>query len=428
MPEKLNPADHFTLMMDHEIRSSGLAGNNCGLVLELDGVVDEAALRQKCRVFAERFPRSVARLYRKGRQYHWQESKQEQLPVYFYALKAQKNSEDKRNRKFLEIINTPVSPFEIAPIELHVIVEAQHSFIMLRWFHPLCDAKGAELVLHHIFNTEKDLPELDYPIVESMLNKLSLWGKIKSVYKAFTSIRKLEKYTSVLPAIKESSVKKPGLKVVTLSKDVSDLVTVQAIKNTGMTGISLYFIGCMMRAIEQSGSDRQGEAYCVPYAVNYRKRKSLFPIFGNQISFLFAQAERQVVQSRSALFAQLREQHKQAVKQGHDYAMLSLMQLSSWLPLKKHGEIVRQSPDRRERSSFWFSFTGSMDPQPDDMAGLPVKAIYHLCQLTSPPSFGLLASSFKGQIVLSFNYIESEFDPAWIDRVIQIMTAELQSQ
>ena len=415
-------------MMDHEIRSSGLAGNNCGIVLELEGVIDEAEVRKKCQAFAERFPRSVARLYRKGRQYYWKDSSKAQLPVFFYTPDILKNPEYDRNKKILEIVNTPASPFEIAPIELHVIVEAQKSFVLLRWFHPVCDAKGAELVCHHIFNEEKKLPEVDIHIVESLFKKWSLWGKIKLAWKAISMIRKMEKYPSVLPALNETPEKNPGLKCVVLSKDESDKIMAAAIKSTGMTGLSLYFIGCMMRAIEQIGSDGEGEAYCVPYAVNFRRSKTLLPVFGNQISFLFAWAERKFVKSRKALFAHLREQHKQAIKQKHDYAMLPLLQLGSWLPLQKHGAIVRKSPGGRERNSFWFSFTGNMDPEPEEIAGLPVNNIYYLCQVTSPPAFGVLVSKFQGKIVLSFNYIESEFDPVWVDEVIQTMKTELMGQ
>lgn len=415
-------------MMDHEIRASGMAGNNCGVILELEGVIDETGVRQKCQAFAEKFPRSVARLLRKGRQYYWKDSQQAQLPVFFYRPESSANPDYDRNRKFLEIINTTVSPFETAPIELHVIVEARKSFVMLRWFHPVCDAKGAELVLHHIFRTEEQSAKEYVPLIESLLNKWSLWEKIKLTWKAVYLIRKMEKQPSVLPTLKQAEEKRPALKRVVLSRDDSDKIIAMAIKNTGMTGISLYFIGCMMRAIEQAGNDGEGEMYCVPYAVNFRKSKAFLPVFGNQISFLFTRAARQLVQSRDALFSHLREQHKQAIKQRQDYAMLPLLQLGSWLPLEKHGAIVRKSPGGRERSSFWFSFTGNMDPEPDYLAGLAVNDIYYLCQVTSPPAFGVLVSKFQGKIMLSYNYIESEFDPDWVDTVIQTMTAELKDR
>ena len=411
--------------MDHEIRASGRAGNNCGIVLELDGVLDESLVRQKCQNFAERFPRSVARLVRKGRQYYWEDSGQAELPVFFYRLDMPGNPEYIRNEKFLDILNTPVSPFEIAPIELHVVIEAQQSFVLLRWFHPVCDAKGAELVLHHIFKAEKLLPAPGDTILDSMFKKWSFWGKIKLTWQAVSMIRNMEKIPSVLPLTKPDAIKKPALKCVQLSKEESDRVLASAIKNTGMTGISLYFIGCMMRAVEQAGNDGKGDAYCVPYAVNYRRSKSLLPVFGNQISFVFTQADRQLVQSRERLFSHLREQHKQSIRQKQDHAMLPLLWLGSWLPLQKHGAIIRNSPGGRERSSFWFSYTGDMESEPVDMAGLPVNNIYYLCQVTSPPAVGVLVGKFRGKLTLSFNYIKTEIDSAWIDAVIQVMIKEL---
>ncbi len=428
MSNQLNPADQFTLMMDQEIRSSGMAGNNCGIVLELDGVIDEEDVKQKCQAFAKKFPRSVARLFQKGRHYYWKDSRQTALPVFFYKPDALQSPDFDRHRKFLDIINTSVSLFDSAPVEIHVIIEAGQSFVMLRWFHPVCDAKGAELVLHHIFNPGKELPDSGDLIIESMLKKWTLWEKIKYTWKAFSMIRSMEKHPSVLPLLSESADRKPGLRRIVLNREDSDKVMSLAIKNTGIAGISLYFIGCMMRAMELAGNDNEGQAYCVPYAVNYRRSRALVPVFGNQISFVFTRAEKQLVQARETLFPYLREQHKQTIKNRHDYAMLPLMQLASWLPLKRQGEIVRCTPDGRERSSFWFSYTGNVDPEPEHLAGLPVTNMYHLCQVTSPPAMAVLVSKFQGKIVLSFNYIESQCDPDWIDSVVKIMTAELRGQ
>jgi hypothetical protein len=181
----------------------------------------------------------------------------------------------------------------------------------------------------------------------------------------------------------------------------------------------------MMRALQSVDGVNTSDAYCVPYAMNLRKRKALFPIFGNQVSFLFAQADRGVVQSRTALFEHLREQNKQAIKQGLDRAMLPLMQAGSWLSLEKYGDIVRKAPDGRERSSFWFSYTGSMDPEPSSIEGCKINNMHQFSQVTAPPSLGLLVSNFQGKLTLSFNYVSNHFDSAWLASLLEKMASEL---
>jgi hypothetical protein len=163
----------------------------------------------------------------------------------------------------------------------------------------------------------------------------------------------------------------------------------------------------------------------VPYAANLRRRKALSPMFGNQVSFLFAQAGRDTVRSRQQLFAHLREQNRAAIRQGLDHAMLPLMQAGSWLSLEKYGRIVRNSPNGRERSSFWFSYTGEMEPEPEAIAGCPVRGMYQVSQVSSPPGLGLLASIFQGRLVLSYNCINNQVQGDWLERLTQAMTAEL---
>ena len=148
--QRLNPADHFTLVLDYEIRKSGLAGNYCALVLELDGIPDPAEITRRCRQFASRFPLAVARLSRQGRQYAWVPSSENSLP--FLISKQDTGDAVSQQQCLLELVNKGAPVSASAPFELHLIEAADHSLLVLRWFHPATDAKGAELVLHHLFN------------------------------------------------------------------------------------------------------------------------------------------------------------------------------------------------------------------------------------------------------------------------------------
>ena len=66
-----------------------------------------------------------------------------------------------------------------------------------------------------------------------------------------------------------------------------------------------------------------------------------------------------------------------------------------------------------------------MEPEPETIAGCRVRGMYQLSQVSSPPGVGLLASSFQGRLVLSYNYINNQVQSDWLKRLTQAMTAEL---
>jgi len=442
-PPWLNPADHFTLLMDHEIRGSGLAGNYCALVLELAGVVDVADIERRCAEFGRRWPLSVARLVRRGRRYQWQAAADAGLPFFLVELPAGADDVLARQR-VLELVNRGAAVEQCAPFELHLLQANDSALLVLRWFHPATDAKGAELLLHHLFADAAPSPQRspESSPLQRVMARWGWWRKFVLARRAVANIRTLDRRASVLPAgvagggpsrlsaspdQPHASPDRLAQTLVRYQQAQTATVLANARRQAGMTGTTLYLIGCMMRALEATGASisTEGDAYCVPYAANLRRRKALTPMFGNQVSFLFAQAGRELVGSRSRLFAHLREQHKQALRDGLDHAMLPLMQAGSWLPLQRYARVVRQSPQGRERSSFWFSFTGEMEPQPKHIAGCAVQGMYQLSPVTAPPGLGLLASLFDGRLTLSYSYAAGRLDREWVERLSVAMTAEL---
>ena len=421
--QRLNPADHFTLVLDHEIRKSGLAGNYCALVLELDGIPEHAGIARRCSTFARRFPLAVARLSRQGRQYAWIPSGDDSLP--FQVSQLDTDDAACRQQRLLEIVNQGAPVSASAPFELHLIEATDHSLLVLRWFHPATDAKGAELVLHQLFSDSQAAQQPQPSPVERLQQQWGWWRKFRLGRQAVLNIRGLDRYASVLPVESPRPADRLTLKLVRYDTAQTVQILANARKQSGMTGTTLYLIGCMMRAMEAAGATQEGEAYCVPYAVNLRRRKALSPLFGNQVSFLFAQAGRDLLRSRQRLFSHLREQNRAAIRQGLDHAMLPLMQAGSWLSLDKYARIVRNSPSGRERSSFWFSYTGEMEPEPEALADCRVRGMYQVSPVSSPPGLGLLASIFRGRLVLSYNCINNQVQGDWLERLTQAMTVEL---
>jgi len=415
----LNTADHFTLMMDHEIRKSGLAGNFCALVFELDKKLAPESLAMKEKSFLQRFPEANVRLKQQGRRYFWQPYTQNSSIFFAHQAKHKESAQ----QILQSIMNTEVSPTNAAPVTFHLINMPTGSFFLLRWFHPICDAKGAELIMHYFLHDNEMPPQGQSPFIQ-LSNKWSFWKKLGMMYKAKKYIGQLDQTSSSLPKIQDTPADKLDFKLLHFDADTSKCIMRNAMKEAGMTGTSLYFIGCLMRALEKTGC-QENDGFCVPYAMNMRKRKALFPLFGNQVSFLFAQATMQHVRDRKLLFKSLREQHKTTIRTGLDQALVPLMWAGSWLPLEKYGGIIRNTPQGEERSSFWFSYTGEPDPQVSAISDANVKTMFQLSQVTSAPSLGMLVSQYSGEITLSFNYVANQIQSEWLNTVMENLSKEL---
>ncbi|MEJ2611247.1 MAG: hypothetical protein P8179_14485 [Candidatus Thiodiazotropha sp.] len=417
----LNIADHATLMMDNEIRRSGLAGNFCAIVYELDGSPDVAFLEQRAERFVEHFPEIDVRLRQQGRRYHWV-ANPEKGNLFFHQ------TTDSRENALLaveEILNRSEECEAAVPVTFHLIESPKGIFFLIRWFHPICDAKGAELIIHHFLNDEEVQQGED--AFAQLTSKWSIWKKLGMMLHAKRHIKRLDRLSSTLPAICETGQGRLKFHTISFDAEKTKAIITRSMKEVGMTGTSLYFIGCLMRAIDQAGS-LEKEGFCVPFAMNIRKRKALFPLVGNQVTFLFAQASMEQVRDRSALFKTLREQYKQTVRDGLEYAMIPLMEAGSWLSLEKFGDIIRNAPKGGERSSFWFSYTGEPDPKVVSVAGARVLAMFQLSQVTAPPSLAMLVNQYNGILTFSFSYIAGQIDQQWLNLLIEKLSVELNGQ
>ena len=429
--EPLNPADSFTLAMDEEIRKDGLAGSYGCFALDLSDTPDTVALQQRITEFSQRFPVALARLTQIGRRFYW--CRRNDPPQLFFQHHCPKdqNESDFRHSTLDRIINDKRDRESVAPIEFHLLTGPSSHTFFTRWIHPFCDARGADLILKYLCTADEaqrqkfGLPETK-PLVYVQLRKYRWWQKIGLFWKAKTYIEKLDRLESILPFQDNELPQRLNYKIYTLSEGQTDRIVKQTRQHVGLTGTSLYYIGCLMRSLEKMQPDRAGDAYCAPYAFNLRKQRALSPMTGNHVCALFAQAPRAIVADRQALFTHLKQQNAEVIRKQLDYAFLPLMWAGSWLSLKKYGETLRLSyGSGKERSSFWFSDIGRLDIPAASFPGAEIKGLFHVCQVTSPPALALLSCIFDNRLILSYNFVEPLGNSEYIEKLHRIMLAEL---
>jgi len=428
--QALNPADYFTLAMDEEIRNESMPGSLCGFSLALDSVPNITLLEVKINELSQRFPLILASLQQRGHRFYWCQRQQDEA-IFFQAFCPEKEDSELFIQMQLEsLLNHQQKRDEIMPLSFHLLQSKNETVLLLRWIHPLCDAMGASLILQYLCTDDvKQRKQFNYPESEALVNlqlkKFSLWQKIKLFIKAKRYITALDQQQSIIHAA-DKQPKKLRLVSYQLSIEQTAQINQLARQQVGLTGTSLYYIGCFMRALERMNPQQTGDAYCVPYAFNLRKQKVLTPLLNNHVGVLFAQASREQVNHRSQLFEHLKLQNRQVIRQQLDYAFLPIMWAASFLSLKKHGENLRLSYQHKtERSSFWFSNVNLSDLGKHPLCGAKIIGVSNLCQISSPPAIALLTCEYQQQLSLNYNYIEPLFERRYIDKLHQLMVEEL---
>ncbi len=429
MMRPLNAADYFTLVMDEEIRKAGLAGSFGGIVLELSGQPEIPSLARRVKEFVRSFPESTACLRQRGRRFYWCDPRPA-ANIFFEHKNETRRPDDVFQRSCLEsIMNRVETREQMFPLEFHLIHGDNTHLFLVRWLHPLCDAKGADLILRYLIETDATKRRaLGHPAIQLVDQYLKIWPWWKKIFyfiKAKRYIHKIDKHTSILPSGDSATPQRMSYKIVRFDSEQTAAINAQVRSHVGLVGSTLYTIGCFMRAIDKSGVAVNGDAYCVPYAFNLRRQRAISPIFGNQVSVLFTQASKTLVANRKALFKHLKQQNADAIRQKMDFAFLPTMWAGSWLSLEKYGQILRFTPSGRERSSFWFSDIGQIDLADAQFFETKISGIFHLCQMTSPPSIALLVGQYNGQLTLSYSYLKPQINEAWLELLLNHMKKEL---
>jgi hypothetical protein len=419
-----NPADYFTLVLDHEMRAAGMPGGYCGFVLELGAEPGLERLQQRLDLLTRQFPQASARLERRGKRYFWAPTGR-RIALECHACPAGGDQPAAAQALILDIFNRPAPLAESLPLTLHWIACQTGGMLLLNWMHPLLDARGGKILLDYLCSDAPEKFQESPPLIGAKLAQWTLGQKIRYALRAKRHNDAANRMDSCLPTLMEQGQQALRLRVRRYDLPSSQRIAQLALKHTGMAGKTLYTLGCFMRAMEQAGPPAAKAGYCIPYAFNLRRQNAPTPIFGNQISCVFARASRAQTRQREALFAHLLAQHRDTVRQELDLAYLPLMWLGQWLSPARYARLLRKQHSGGELSSVWFSDIGELRWRQEGFLGAPVTGMFHLCWMTLPPGLALLAGQSNGQLSLSFSYLHPAVDEAWLERLIACMDAEL---
>ncbi len=433
-PETLlfSPADHVMLVMDREIQAGGMPGSWCGFGLELAGIPRMSEIRQGLTELTQAFPTLTGRIIRKGKRYGWQSTDQI-IPLFHHKIADTMEEDSFIQHAIMDIMNSSPDAFahHTRPLVFHLIEGRQKTILLARWLHPLLDAGGVKRLFDFLMSSKADRQKYlqnDHSLIFKKLRDWPWWHKLRLFWRGKNHNEWIDRLNSSLPTPESTSHPIPrqlANKRLKLTNNETRHVLENLQRQVGLGGQSLYFIACLMRALEMMGPAVRKDAWCIPYAFNLRPGNAPVPVTGNQVSVLFAQASHEIVKNRKALFAHLKRQNADTVRQELDMAYLPLMWLGQWLSLEKFGHILRHQHSGGERSSAWFSDIGEIRFANAKLLGLPITDVHHATFVTAPPSLAVLFSRFNGQLSAAVNYLQPDLSPQWIEGFCQILKEEL---
>ncbi len=424
----LNPSDHVLLVMDREIRREGLPGAWCAFALELEGQPDEAALRSALDEAGSVFPVLTARLTQRGRQFGWRPTSLP-IPLIQNHCPPDQDVTDFWKSRFKELMHGSGNSHDEVPLSFHCLQGQGKCLLVARWLHPLMDAGGIKRLFDFVMASPAKRGKYlrnDPSLVDRKLKSWSWKRRLGLLWRGKCHNDRIDLQSSSQP-VSPGPMANRSLETDHLLLDAERTRQVLSIlyRQVGISGQSLYFIGCLMRALEHMGPGLKRDGWCIPYAFDLRPGNAPVPVTGNQVSVLFAQASHEVTRQRDLLFEHLKRQHAEAVRQELEMAYLPLMWLGRWLSLPRYAQILRQQKYGGERSSAWFSDIGEIRFSQPDFLGAPIKGVRHGCFITTPPSLAVLFSRFAGRLSVSINYLHPDLSAEWISRFQTRLTAEL---
>ena len=431
----LTGGDYFALALDHTMRRAGMAGSICRLVVELGGRLEAKRLRAALDASGlepwlanVRFSRALPFLKPRWRQRRGGGS----LPIAERAAADAPPAPDERSNLAFDLVHQPDGK----------------TALILTWHHGLMDARGAELLLHHIDASAAGKP----PSPETVFGNVAptLREQLRDWLRAPARLRLSRQSLTLVDAAsrpplvsltpngrrghrelargRASGARGASSRFRTLSFTLEETARIAAVGDRAGAGFrrSLFCLAAAVRALDAVRARRGAETatWLVPVPQDRRRRGALGPIFSNQVSFLFYRGEPDDLASIETLVASLRRQMTEQVRDRiPDYFALA-MEMFQRVPLGWYARILR-GPSGGQFASLFFSDTGESFCGRTSFLGAPIVGIAHLPPVPVPPGVAVVCSTFQGRLGIVLSWVEGCLAADEVDLVERTLRSEL---
>jgi hypothetical protein len=214
--------------------------------------------------------------------------------------------------------------------------------------------------------------------------------------------------------------------VLTLDGDDAAAATARASTKAGFLTPMLHYLAAALRAhhavFRARGLDPV--SYLVPLPVNLRPKGSEEAIFRTRVSMIWFRVLPDQLEDFDALLAELKQQRRDAIKQGHVENGIIAMDYARFAPMALYARMTRRSMGG-ELCSFFFAFTGEFAGGLRSFFGAEVENGFHAPAVPPSPGSALALSTFAGRLNVTHVHQRGVFDTKELGLVREQLLSDL---
>ncbi|HAS17203.1 MAG: hypothetical protein A2Y48_08005 [Nitrospirae bacterium RIFCSPLOW2_12_42_9] len=433
---RLTGGDFFNLAMELGTASPTPPANICRLILHLDGHLDARLLREAVRNTGTE---------------DWLANARWSRPIPFFIprwkvngskngfLIHENNINEEGPRELpRSVLSRKVSPFSPPAFAFDIIYyPSGKSSLVFTWHHALMDARGAEMLLTYIDrlgNGKGTGQPILFDRPPTLKEDVSTWLRfLVRSYFARKAIHTAARYCRAPIATIETTElrrgKDQGYRIFSFDREETALIDHACIRSVANFRISIHYLAATIRALDKVIYSRgcKPAAYVVPVPQDTRKRGSLGPVFGNQITFLFFRAEQEDISSMNRLVRVLVKQMTDQIRGMTPESFTTTMELFRNLPMGIFS-LQAAGPTKGQIASLFFSFPGETCPDLDNFLNIPVLEALHLPPVSVPPGLSIIFNRYRGGISIVLSFVEGCLDPEELDLLEVSIRKELMNE
>lgn len=417
LPRKIRfaPGDYFMLAQDLWMRRSGLKGNICCAILQLDRGFDIERLRR--RMAESPFINWLARA-RAVRPLPF-------LPPVWNTHSAPGQLLFEHDDKDGEMATPWSPPPAVTTHQLRADREPGVAFDIVHhadgtahfffsWNHTHLDAQGVDFILHHLSSagdTNGSAVLKDF-IQANQLNGLPLKKWWATAGFAHTSMKWLDesgKEPLFTPAPQEnrSNNQVNHCRRIRFTEEETARIAERSGKITGGFRRSHFYLAASVQALHAIARQRgeAGGAYLIPVPHDTRKHGAKGPIFSNHLSILFYRIEAQQADRIRDIVGELGRQMTNQIRDRFPEACMAALNMFKVLP---PGFYVKHlgKPTRGKIASLSFSDSGEACPGMIEFCGAKILDVTHLIPCWSSPGVTVLFLQFGGRLSILMSWVD----------------------
>lgn len=300
----------------------------------------------------------------------------------------------------------------------------QSFHLVFSWNHALMDARGADLVLHHLnAGAEPNgAPTVD-DVIHPPQRGYSLSGWWTNVKTARGSIGWLhdsgrEPLFSLLPGLRPAGPCRNQYRIVLFTKEETARIGARSERLNASFRRSHFYLAAALRAVHTIATARGNKdgAYLVPVPHDTRRRGTNGPIFSNHLSILFYRIEPDRVGSLSAIIAEITRQMMEQIRTRFPEACMAALNMFKPLPLGYYVHHLGE-PTRGKFATFCFSDSGETCGGMTELLGAPIQAVTHFVPSWRPPGLTFIFLSFNGRLSALMSWVDDCLSPDEVNTV-----------